>query len=291
MKLSIIGVALVLSAAVFAEEQGIQISPDEDGNFQYTDDFNTPKFLKDAVAETVDADVWRGGAITNAGPDTRMLIYRFYGDRLISSFDALVHQTANSRNLGGVISLALSLNGLDWTTVASSSSQEPDSNWWQREPLTVPPEEVEKFIGHTELWVQLVLSNYSGLKTGTSNTISLVQIKFTLGAESEVAVELQAEERSQWGGLREKSGWRSISLDWMDPVSQRPPHYYEDADGWLLPPGAHPHLNPDETEGFVVQRALSNEARLPLSLVAFVKTGDADSPLMMRLTVRSTRSS
>ena len=291
MKLSIVSVVLAFSAAAFAEESGILISPDEDGNFQYTDDFSIPKFLRDTVDETVSADAWQKGSITNAGPNTRTLTYRFYGDRLISSFGVLVHQTANSKNLGGVNSLELSLNGLDWTTVASSSSQEPDSNSWQRVPLTAPPEEMKKFVGHTTLWVRLELRNYSGLNTSTSNTISLVQANFTVGAEPEATADLQTEDYTKWGRLRKKAGWRSISLDWMDPVSQRPPHYYEDSDGWLQPPGENPHLNPDEAEGFVVQRAPSNKMRLPLSLVSFVKTGNTDSSLMIRLTVRTTRNS
>ena len=139
-----IGAILAFAATVLGEQQGIRISPDKNGTFQYTDDFSTPKFLGDTVAQTVTAEFWQKGAVTSAGPERmRVLTYRFYGDRSISAFNVLVHQRA-CKNLGGINWLALSSNGLDWTRVADTSSQEQDHNSWRSDPLTVPAEEVKK---------------------------------------------------------------------------------------------------------------------------------------------------
>jgi hypothetical protein len=90
-------------------------------------------------------------------------------------------------------------------------------------------------------------------------------VELALGARASALPDPQAALRRQWGMLRRRAGWRSLSLDWADPAAQRAPHYYEDVDGWQGASGAVPELAADESEGFPVRRALGQGARTPLS--------------------------
>ncbi|MCK4324948.1 MAG: hypothetical protein KAW89_10485, partial [Armatimonadetes bacterium] len=286
-------VALLLGAAsVHASNQGIPITPDEAGQFEYADDFTTPRLFRDAFLNNFSTDCWQTGSITNTGPNrNRTVTYRFYADRVIVQATVEVQQQANGRNLGGRNLLYLSGNGLDWTLVATSAEQEADRNGWQREPLTAGPQQTTEFAVSTELWVRIVLDNFCGLQTNTSNVVSHLQIGFELGKQPGAASDPQAARRAAWGQLRQQADWRNIALDCYDPVGRRAPHYYEDSDGWLQPPGANPHLGPHETEGFPVRRADLSGKRSPLSLATFVKLPGSAGSLMARISVRCSKES
>jgi hypothetical protein len=288
----VVGFALSIGSPAVAAKRGIEIAPDAQGAFEYVDDFKTPRFLSDAFLSNIGPGCWRPGEIVNCGPNRdRALTYRFYGERVIEKIAVLVEQTANGRHLGGRNTLYLSLNGLDWELVASSSEQEADANGWQQQPFTVPPQQAGKFAGTTEVWVRLVLDNYSGLQTGTSNIIRSLEVRLKVGATAAAAAEPQAAKRTLWGELRRRAGWSSISLDHADPVGRQAPHYYEDCDGWLQEAGANPQLAPDESEAFPVRRAYLGQGRSPLSLAAFVRTDGAHGRLMARIVVRATSDS
>ncbi len=275
-----------------AAERGIAICPDEKGTFTYRDDFTAARFLDDAFLDNLKVDAWQTGRIANTGPNrNRTLTYRFHGDRSIRRLSVRIEQSANARNLGGVNRLFLSVNGLDWALVASSSDQKPDTNGWQREPLTVPPEKIASYLGGTEVWVRAILDNHSGLKTNVSNRVEKVEVALEVGGQAPPGADPQADRRAAWGELRQKLGWRGISLDGSDPVDRRPPHYYEDIDGWLRGPNDVAELAPDEREGFPIRRAYGYDRRLPLSLAAFVRAGKPSGAMMARLVVRCTRDS
>ncbi len=283
---------LIVTVNTYASNSGILITSDETGEFEYVDDFSTPQVFRDAFLDNVSTDCWQEGSITNQGPHgNRTITYRFYGDRVITRAAVEVQQEANGGNLGGRNLLYLSGNGLDWTIVANSGDQEGDANGWQREPLTAAMQQTSEFMGSTELWVRIVLDNFSGLETGTSNVISHIRVSFKVGEEPSPAAEPQAEQLALWGRLRAKAGWRTITLDCHDPVDQHPPHYYEDSDGWLQPSGVSPYLLPDERNGFPVQRAYIEGRRSPLSLATFVKLNQRAAELMARIVVRCTRES
>ncbi len=283
---------LLVTASTYASNRGIAITADETGEFEYVEDFTTPRVFRDAFLDNVSTDCWREGAIVNWGPHrNRILTYRFYGDRVITQAAVEVQQQANGRNFGGRNSLYLSDNGLDWTIVANSGDQEADANGNQREPLTAGSQQTTEFVGSTELWVRVVLDNSSGLKTNTSSVVSHLHVSLKVGEKPGPAADPQAEQRALWGRLRAEAGWRSITLDCHDPVDQHPPHYYEDSDGWLQRPGANPHLEPDETNGFPVERAYNGDRRLPLLLATFVKLPGSPGSLMGRITVRCDRES
>jgi len=289
-------VLTLVCPAVAGSDRGVRVTPGNDGAFEYVDDFQTARFLDDAFLSNLKIDQWSKGAITNRGPNrNRTLTYRFYSDRaiagiddrVIAGIDVHVDQSANGPNLGARNMLYLSLNGLDWTRVASSSQQKADHNGWQTAPLEVPADDAKTFLGASEIWVRVVLDNYCGLKTNESNRITRFAVKLTLGEEAEVADDPQAALREAWGVVARDAGWRAISLDWNDPVKARAPHYYEDGDGWLVAPGAEPNLAPDERAGFPVHRALGNAARSPLALAMFIRTEAADGPLLARIIVKS----
>ncbi|MEA3401125.1 MAG: hypothetical protein U9R79_07780 [Armatimonadota bacterium] len=285
-------VALTMAVCVVGAAgagRGVLIEPDEDGRFVYADDFSTPKFLADAFLKNAGPEIWQEGAVTNRGPNRyRTLIYRFHGERLITDLSVTVQQRANARNWGGRNSLSASTNGLDWVVVASSSDQEGDANGWQTEPLTLAPEDAAQVTGATEVWLRVVMDNFSGLETIVSNTVSELRVEITVGEPPGPAGDPQAELRARWGRLREREGWRSITLDAAHPPEHRAPHYYEDADGWLVAPGEVPALDTDESGGFRLRRAYLHDRRSPLSLVAFVRT-DQPRPLLARLTIRAVR--
>lgn len=284
--------ALSLSrATAAAAEGGIRVIPDASGAFHYADDFQTPRFLDDAFLDGLKPDAWQKGALTHSGPDrNRSLTYRFYGEHRLTEIAVQVDQQANGPNLGGTNALYVSPNGLDWTLVATSARQQPDANGLQGQPLTLPAEEAKRFIGRTEVWVRLTLDNYSGLKTNTSNWVTGLRVDLRLGEKATAAADPQASLLQEWGRMRRQAGWRSIALDWADPVATRPPHYYEDVDGWLYPARRPGSPVADEAKGFPVQRALRHGRRSPLSLSVFVRTRTGGRCLA-RLVLRCTRDS
>ena len=266
---------------------GVPIVPEEDGSFRYVDDFSTPRFFRDAVEEDLGPEGWQEGALVNEGPHTRSITYRFHGERGVQAFSVVVDQWANARHLGGVNTLFLSWNGLDWTEVGNSLEQEGDANGWQQEPLTADQDAIEKKRPSSELWVRLILRNRSGLETNASNLIHRMEVSLDLGEALEKTAAGDVELREKWGRMRQRTGHQSLSLHWADPLGNRAPHYYEDADGSVRGPGEEPLLFLDEGEGFTIQRVLLHEARSPLSLVAFVSLQEPCSEWMARIVLRS----
>jgi len=215
--------------------------------------------------------------------------WRFYGERAIEELSVGVAQRANARNWGGRTTLRMSTNGLDWVEIARSSDQEGDANGWQTEPLTLPAEMAGRFLGGTEVWLQLDIDNFSGLETAVASTVDELRVEMTLGDVPGPAADPQAALRAQWGRLRAREGWGAISLDAADPPGRRAPHYYEDADGRLVAPGVEPMLDTAEADAFRLQRVYRSDDRSPLALAAFVTTTDERAPLMARITVRAVR--
>ncbi len=276
----------------WASNQGVVISPEPNGRFDYRDDFSTARFLDEAFLDNLKVDCWQPGAITNAGPHSnRVLTYRFYGDRVVTDMVVRVEQSANGGNLGGSNHLYLSTNGLDWVRVAESGSQKAEAGGWQNKPLTASAEKVAGLLGGREVWVRIVMLNTCGLKTGVSNRISGVQVIVTIGGRGSAAVDPQFLPRDAWGKLQQQTGWRGIALDWADPPAHRPPYYFEDVDGWLQEPNAMTGLTSDDRQGFSIRRAYMSEGRSPLAVAAFVRIERAAGPLMARIAVRSTRDS
>lgn len=285
-----IGMFVALTCAALADGQGILIRPDADGQFEYVDDFTTPKFVKDAFTSNLSKDSWRKGSIVNAGPNEgRTLIYRFYGDRSITGLDVRISQRAAS-SLGGSNRLSLSSNGLDWTMVADSGEQGNNGSW-QGKPLTVPPEMAAKFVGLTKVnvWVRVVMTNTCGSKTSISNIINNVKVSLVLGAKADAAEDPQAAKRELWDKLTHTAGYMDISIDSSDRASQVGPRYYEDIDGLLYPPGGNRHLATDRTAGFDIHFTYRKDARSPVAMAVFAKTAKTNGPLMAKITVHSGR--
>ncbi len=288
-------IALLVMGAmpvVAASGLGVDIKPSEEGVFAYEDDFTTPQCLVDAFLKNAGPEFWQQGMLTTKGPNrNRTITYRFHGVRVLTGIEVLVDQRTNARHLGGRTTLYVSSNGLDWTSVATNTTQKGDANGWQMEPLALSAEQAEDFTGHTEVWVRLVLDNYSGLKTSVSNIINKLSVTLTVGDEADEIADPQADLRKAWGELRQSTGWRNITLDTADPTGHRAPHYYEDADGWLREPGETQHLRTDEGTGFLMQLVYRSLDRSPLSLAAFVETQDPPSQILARITVRSSADS
>jgi len=282
--------ALAVLCSAASGQQGIPIVPGEDSTFTYADDFETPKCLKDAFLSNTGVEVWTKGSLQTRGPARRRtLTYRFHGNRVITGVAVTVEQRANARNLGGQTRLSLSTNGLDWGLVADSKAQPDDTNGWQNRPFTLTEDQAQAFAGETEVWLQLVMDNYSGLKTYVSNIVQSLEVGLELGDEAGPAEDPQGKLRSAWGEQRRAGGWAELSLDAADPVGTRAPHYYEDADGWLQAPGEAPCLVTEEATGFRVQRKYLHENRSPLSLAMFPRIGTEGGPLMARVTILATR--
>ena len=276
--------------AAAGAEPGVLIVPSDEGVFEYADDFETPRVFRDAFLSRPGADCWMPGGLVNSGPGSTTVTYRFHGDCAIKALAVQVDQMANARHLGGLNTLLLSTNGLDWQTVASTRGQPGDANEWQREPLTVAGDQTAKFAGGTELWVRLVLRNYSGLKTAVSNRIDALTVRLELGDPAGPDVDPQAQACEAWGRLRREAQWRALVLDCADPVGERPPHYYEDTDGWLEAAGANPHL-PNGPDGFHIGRTYRDGERCALSLAVFIAMRESASPVMAKVTVRGTSGS
>ncbi len=275
---------LLLSPVSHAAEPGIAIRPDEEGSFVYEDDFSTPRCLTDAILSNTGTEIWTAGSLQTQGPARRRtLTYRFHGERAITAVSVRVAQRSNARHLGGQTTLWASANGLDWEQVADSKGQEGDANGWQAGPLTLETERAGGLLGGGELWLRLVLDNYSGLETYVSNIVDELRVELQTGEALFAAADPQSELKAQWAQLRSAQGWRSPALDCSDPPRARAPHYYEQADGWLTPPGENPLLVLNETGGFPLSREYLSEGQAPLSLATFVRTQGASGPLMVRL--------
>lgn len=276
------------AGAATGQRQGIHVVPDEAGAFEYLDDFQTPRFLLDAFLDNMDETWWSPGAVFNSGPHrNRTITYRFFGDRVILSASVRVEQSANGPNLGGRNMVYVSPDGLDWTPAAGSGNQEADGNGRQTGPLTYAADGDDG----SEIWVRLVMDNNCGLRTNQSNSISRFELTLQVGDEPDAATNPQAAARAAWAAAARAGGWQPIRLDCRDPAAARPPHYYEDVDGWLTAPGTTATLDPDTTLGIPVRRTLLNASRSPLSLAAFVHTARSPDPLVVRVVVRCTRDS
>ena len=59
--------ALVWAAPILGED-GVRIEPQDDGNFEYVDDFSTPRFLLDAFTSNFGAADWKAGKLLHRGP-------------------------------------------------------------------------------------------------------------------------------------------------------------------------------------------------------------------------------
>ena len=281
---------LIFTAQTEAAGDGIPIKPDDDGKFEYVEDFKTPRFLIDGFVDNLGAAQWSVGSISNTGPNrNRMLTCRFHGDRTITGVLIEVDQEANGRNLGGRNLVRLSRNGLDWRELASSSSLEGDRNGQQRGVLTVSTDQAGEYLGGTELWLRVIMDNFSGLPTNTSNVIKQIKVSVQTGDVADAAGDPQADARIAWSTLRAAAGWQSIVLDRADAPALRAPHYYEDADGWLWAPGDSGWMAIEEDKTFTVRRAEIDSKRSPLSMAMFVQTNESDGPLMIRLTVLAAR--
>ncbi len=274
---------LAFAASLFGADQGTEIQPDADGHFEYVDDFTTKKFLDDAFLINMDEAQWKPGQIWSAGPARgRMLSYRFFSDRVITSLEAGIEQTANGRNLGSRNTLYLSTNGLDWTGVASSTAIKPNAAHWQNGPVTIPADADVPFLGKSEIWVRIVMDNISGLPTTPSNNVSNFRVALQVGEPAQAGADTQAAMRQAWQQLQDSTVLRAA-----DPPDARAPYYYEDSDGWLVKTGENPLMSPDESQGFLVHRVAADRKRSPGSMALFVKTGDVRKPLMARITVRA----
>ena len=85
---------------VASAEEGIEIRPDENGLFEYADDFQSPRFLIDGFVTGFRPQVWGPGSVRNQGPHRWSLVYRFHGRRAIRDLDIKVEQAANGPSLG-----------------------------------------------------------------------------------------------------------------------------------------------------------------------------------------------
>ncbi|HQH52618.1 MAG TPA: hypothetical protein PKY01_09345 [Candidatus Hydrogenedentes bacterium] len=282
---------LVLASSLSAGgEQGIQIVPGEDGAFEYSDDFSTPKVLVDAFLDKSGLEAWSPGQLTSAGPlNRRYIIYRFYGSNPIKTVSVSVEQMSNARNLGGVTHLEVSKNGVDWDEADSSTRLEPDANAWQTGVLVVPEGNRADFAGRGEFWLRLTLENYSGLKTNPSNVVKKLAVRIEVDPHAALQTAGAESAEQAWGDLRANTAWQSVSLDWRDPAASRAPHYYEDVDGWLVDAAQHPALDPGETEGFPIWKGYSPDKRPATGLAVFLELDAGPGPVMARILVRTSQ--
>lgn len=266
----------------FANQPGIVAEPDAENTFSYQDDFSTTVFLQDTVAETIGREFWQPGLIFLQGPTTsRELVYRFIATEAIADFNIHLEQWANAQNFVSHNTLQISTNGLDWRTVASSINQSADVNGWQKEPLVGIAIADEPILGQSELWVRVEMVNRVGAETAVSNHIRSLRVDLTLKPTepAENAVQTLATE------LIEQSDGRRISLWVNDDKADRPPHYFEQADGWL----AAAEELPDDPEGITVKRGFRPTDSPRLSLVMFPEFRQASEQTAMRVTVQGGR--
>lgn len=286
-----LSIALAFSSVALAEP-GIHVTPDANAVYTYSDDFQTPRVLLDASIENAGPEIWMAGSLVGEGPSrNRTATYRFVSDRVIAAAEIRVEQKANARHLGGVNTLFLSRNGLDWTLVGSSQGQEQDPNGWVHEPFAVAADEA--FTGGTELWVRLVLDNYTGLKTYSSSHITALNVSLNLGdaAAATGADPLQA----RWEQLLAGAGGHVITTD--APNRRRTQEktalwYLEDVDGSIVPIavglGVGPAPSPVDAEGLRLSTVYRLEER-PFRASALFVDGLAGHPCMVRITVRATK--
>jgi len=63
---------VILSGTAVAEsDRGIAIEPGESGVFCYSDDFTTPRVLRDAFLANAGPEIWTPGALISSGPERR----------------------------------------------------------------------------------------------------------------------------------------------------------------------------------------------------------------------------
>ncbi len=285
---AIITMNLILAEPICASERGIRIRPNQEQSFEYLDDFSSHKFIQDAFPQNLSQSNWNwhDQAITSDGSESqRAVTYRFFGDRRITSLAVHVAQRAKPE-LGGSNLVYLSSNGVDWSLAATSKKQKIGEKGWQEDRLEVPRDKGAKFTGQAEVWVRVVMANDSGNEAGRSNQIDSLQVEINVGKKIETT---RLSQHAEWGRLLRAAGWKRVVLDWSDPMDQRPPYYFEDADGWLQPPGANPNLITNQDGGLPIGRAYGYyyTSIWPVSLAVFVETDRADGAMIVKITTRS----
>jgi len=290
-----LALAPLFAPTVWAANTGIAIAPDKTGSFEFIEDFQTPKFLQEAFVTGFRSECWSPGSITNHGPQSWSLIYRFHGTNDIGKIDVQVQQWANSRNHGGINTLYVSHNGLDWQVAMQSNAFPADRHGGQAGILTVPEHLLEALATHTEFWLKLDLINFAGLPTNKSSAIQQIKVLLTSSENSQTITDPQVAARRLWGELRSISNWKNASLDVADPPEHRAPHYYEDMDGWLRPATEWDYPSEFETQTLSdvisLRRQLASHSRHPLALATFVRTETSSNHLVARITVRATKDS
>lgn len=290
LTLLLAGAWCVLANASGGTDPGIPVVPDNEGIFEYIDDFSTPKILVDAFVDPADLEVWTPGQLVSAGPVRRRhLVYRFHAENPMLDVEVSVQQLSNARHLGGRTYIEVSENGLDWREADNSARIEPDPNAWQIGALVFGAESEDDFKGQREFWLRLTLENYSGLETAASNIIQELRVRIEVDPNETVQAAGAGPEALAWGKLLANNGWHSISLDWQAPLNQRAPHYYEDVDGWLVDADTHPALNPDETNGFPISKQYTPDKRPATGLGVFVELGEGPGPVMARILTQASR--
>ena len=177
--LAIFITCFVFTSSRYADSE-ITILADQNGVFEYTDNFQTKRFLKDALVSGFQDNGWTAEVLKNQGPHSWHLTYHFQDNDRIKDIEVQVGQEANGPNLGGRNTLLVSRNGIDRKTAMSSSPLRANQNGWQYGFLTIKPAQEDELLSGKELWLHLKLDNVSGLPTKPSNSIHQIKDILTM---------------------------------------------------------------------------------------------------------------
>ncbi len=256
---------------------GVHIRPDANGQFTYSDDFETNKYASDVVAAVPPSDRWTKGQITNRGPHNTQLIYRYFGDVTVTDIAVDAKASGNGGFLGGYTRLRVSTDGINWILADQTSRFETSRHGWQEGILSVPPEIAAQVTGGTEVWVFVDLANISGLPSNPSNNCQQLDVRIETAAPAPDDPAVVWQQLEQVGPV--------ATVEPGAHLDGTPLFTYEDA--WLYHPANAPLTIAESADGFSLEQPYVDRhtMRAPIALSMWCTVADPQSTVMAEITV------
>lgn len=164
-------------------ERAVIIEPlNRRGKFEYRDDFESTRAMHVAQITGGEFLEWVRGKVQVRGHDGQKinstLRWRFVAEKPMTKVRVMV-ESYSHRSLGAHNEVGVSLDGENVLVSETTSGRENASGRYVGE-IAFDLSGDERFAGATELWVHFTMINTSGVRTGNSNDIRILEVSGTL---------------------------------------------------------------------------------------------------------------
>ncbi|NOY79706.1 MAG: hypothetical protein GXP31_01745 [Kiritimatiellaeota bacterium] len=160
---------------------GVLLRADRTGTVSYQDRFQSAKYRWLAEVRNAAGLEWESGRLFIRGVKGRVnrvtVCWPFSSEKPLRDIAVAVDARANRKNLGGVIGLAVSLDGKTWLHEVRTDRFKADANGWERGTLRIDTRSDERFRGVRSFRVRVEMVNGCGLKTSPSNIVTGLDVR------------------------------------------------------------------------------------------------------------------